>query len=128
MTDLTWTRALAMWCEAMQYDTALFSAARWKQEGQDFARFCSSEQAFSAVLERYLADPWVQRTRPMPSHLAKHFPRYAEAHAPETEEDRALAARQRREAIQDAKITIDMSDDPRAVAAAKRRLAELEAG
>lgn len=88
------------------------------------------------VRETLAADPWVEGnpSKVTPGHVRKMWAKYSappDKGAPrpngqEAHEQAQERARKRREAIDSARYLIDTSDNPRAVEAAKRRLAELE--
>lgn len=129
MTEpLTWARAIEMHAKALGLDPLLIPLLLHKQSGEMLVRFCKGDaDELQRVLDVYRADKWVQKHRPALTHFVKHYAKYHLQVHEVSDEERAEKARKRREAIQDARITIDMSDDPRAVAAAKARLRELGA-
>lgn len=75
---MIWQRAIRLWADAMGFPTQTLSVLRYEPEGRDLARFCQGdEQEYRRVLDIYAEDPWVQEHKPMVTHFARHYPRYA---------------------------------------------------
>lgn len=125
---LTWARAIEMHAKALGLDTSLIPLLLHKRSGEMLVRFCRGDAAeLARVLAVYTRDKWVARERPALTHFVKHYAKYhLQVHEVSTE-DAAERARKRREAIQDAQMTVNHSDNPAAVARARETLKRLGA-
>jgi len=80
--DLTWQRAGRLWLEALKIPSHGFAMMRHHEALVDIVRLARTETELLRVLGHYRVDPWVQETKPAPSHLAGNWHKYLAAPQP----------------------------------------------
>ena len=79
-SHISWQRALIVVAEVAEIDMATVSLARWRVEGEDINRLSKGNEAtLREVAANWASDEWVQKNSPMFDHLAKRWPKYADA-------------------------------------------------
>lgn len=91
----TWQRASRLWCDATGTDPSTFSPSHHSDDLKAIVRAAKTEAELVRVLRIVAADPWVQKKKPRPRHLAANWTRYAAPQAEEHDPEQAAADRER---------------------------------